>query len=87
MEAFAAVLFRQNHGIDPDFPFKDADCAFVLAFSLIMLNTDLHNDSIPQDKKMTPQQFVRNNRGINGGGDFPPAYMHALYVRSPLATY
>ena len=45
------------------------------------------DSSCPQDKKMTPQQFVRNNRGINGGGDFPPAYMHALYVRSPLATY
>ena len=31
---------------------------FVLAFSIIMLNTDLHNPNIPPEKKMTLQQYV-----------------------------
>ena len=27
------------------------------------------------------QEFVRNNRGINDGGDLPEDYMSALYDR------
>lgn len=39
METFAAEVYRQC----PHLPFKNEDAAFILAFSLIMLNTDLHN--------------------------------------------
>lgn len=50
MEAFAGKLFR---ALGPDKPFATCDCAFILAFSTIMLNTDLHNAQIPVNKKMT----------------------------------
>ena len=40
MEAFAEEVYKQ---CGESLPFKTQDCAFVLAFSLIMLNTDLHN--------------------------------------------
>jgi hypothetical protein len=46
---------------DIDQPLADADAAFILSFSIIMLNTDLHSDQI--QKKMTMDEFIRNNRG------------------------
>jgi hypothetical protein len=36
------------------------DTMFVLSYSIIMLNTDLHNDGVKN--KMTIEEFVRNNR-------------------------
>lgn len=56
MECFAHRYHQNNAGV-----FPDADTAFILAFSLIMLNTDLHNPNIKN--KMTKEQFLRNNRG------------------------
>jgi len=31
-------------------------------------------------KKMTADEFVRNNRGINGGEDLPRDFLRALYA-------
>ena len=43
--------------------FASADTAYVLAYSIIMLTTDLHS---PQVKtKMTKEQYIKMNRGIN----------------------
>ena len=64
MEAFASRLFTF---LGRGKPFETADAAFILSFSTIMLNTDLHNPQIPVAKKMTKEQFIRNNRGINDG--------------------
>ena len=44
-----------------------------------MLNTDLHNPSIK--KKMTPEEFVKNQRGINDGKDLPKVFLEDLYQR------
>jgi Sec7-like guanine-nucleotide exchange factor len=57
MDAFAGRLFRV---LGPGNPFKTRDAAFILAFSTIMLNTDLHNDNIPEHKKMTMADFIRS---------------------------
>eukprot|EP00889_Picochlorum_renovo_P003418 jgi/Picre1/30448/NNA_005812.t1 len=61
MEKFAERYVRCN----PD-AFKSADVAYVLAYSVIMLNTDAHNPMVK--KKMSKEDFLRNNRGINDGG-------------------
>ena len=59
-----------------------ADVVYVLAFSLIMLNTDLHNPQIAPERKMTREQFVRNNRGIGvGGTDLPETLLSELYAK------
>ena len=50
---------------------------YILAFSLIMLNTDAHSESI--ENKMTLQQFLSNNRGIDDGSDLSEALMTSLY--------
>ena len=74
MESFAKALFAAN----PE-PFANSDAAYVLAFAIIMLNTDLHNPSIVPEKKMTIDQFVSNNRGINNGGDLPRPFLERIY--------
>ncbi|KAE8898782.1 hypothetical protein PF005_g23188 [Phytophthora fragariae] len=74
MEAFSKQLYLQAGSSGP---LADADAAYVLAFSIIMLNTDLHSDHIA--KKMTVEEFVRNNRGINAGEDLPSEYLTNLY--------
>ena len=75
LERLAAVHFREN----PDGPFADADSAYIFCYSMIMLNTDLHNDSIPAARKMTAEQFERSNRGINAGGNLDAAFVHGIH--------
>jgi len=55
----------------------DADAAYVLCYSIIMLNTDLHNPQVRS--KMTLQQFIKNNRGTNDGKDWPASYLKEVY--------
>ena len=73
MENFGRVYYKQQvNGL-----MENSDAAYVLAFSLIMLNTDLHTPGVK--KKMTIEQFVNNNRGINGKKDFPKEFLDNLY--------
>jgi len=46
-----------------------------------MLNTDAHNPAINKKNKMNKDQFIHNNRGINGGKDLPPEFLEDLYQR------
>lgn len=34
--------------------------------------TDLHNPSVREDRKMTKEDFIRNNRGISSQGGCVP---------------
>lgn len=77
MDAFSKEYYAQQ---GRNSIFKNADAVFVLAFSTIMLNTDLHNPNIKNRKRMTRQQFIRNNQGINGGVDLPEAILNRLYT-------
>ncbi|KAJ3318645.1 guanine nucleotide exchange protein for ADP-robosylation factor, partial [Blyttiomyces sp. JEL0837] len=57
--------------------FSTADTAYVLAYSVIMLNTDQHNSQVK--KRMTKADFLKNNRGIDEGKDLPPAILEAVF--------
>lgn len=61
--------------------FHDADAVYVLAFSTILLNTDLHNPTLAKKNRMTQEQFLRNNRGINNGEDLPVSFLTELYAQ------
>lgn len=74
MEKFADRYTKCNPN-----EFGSADAAYVLGFSVIMLNTDLHNPNIIPEKKMTLEGFIRNCRGINDGNDFPPEFLTTIY--------
>lgn len=74
MELFAEKYCSEN----PD-AFSSAGTAYILAFSIMMLNTDAH--SVHVKSKMTLQEFIRNNRGIDDGRDLPEELMQAVYTR------
>ena len=94
-------------------PLANADTAYILAYAIIMLNTDLHNsqvltllavavhkykywrrsgyksantdaESVVQvKKKMTKEDFIKMNRGINDNKDLPVDFL--LEARMPVA--
>ena len=77
MEKFAEKFTSQNPEV-----FPSADTAFILAFSVIMLNTDLHNPSIKPERRMTIDSFLRNNRGIGENGtDLPQEFLEGIFER------
>lgn len=57
----------------------DKDAVFILTYAIIMLNTDLHNPNLKSAKRMAIEDFSRNLRGQNGGKDFDPEYLKAIY--------
>lgn len=59
--------------------FSSADSAYVLAYSVILLNTDAHNPMVKT--KMSAEDFIRNNRGIDDGKDLPEEYLRSLFER------
>ena len=71
-------------GLFSEDPKKAADAAYLLAFSLIMLNTDLHNENIRPERKMSKEDFVKNNTNYgrditDEGKDFPREVLERLY--------
>ncbi|KAK4640514.1 GDP/GTP exchange factor for ARF [Podospora bellae-mahoneyi] len=57
----------------------DQDSVYVLSYAIIMLNTDQHNPTIKKEARMNEAAFARNLRGVNGGKDFPPEYIHDIF--------
>lgn len=57
--------------------FANADTAYVLAYSVILLNTDLHSSKIA--RRMSKEDFIKNNRGINDNADLPEEYLISIY--------
>ncbi|KAJ3686891.1 hypothetical protein LUZ61_016055 [Rhynchospora tenuis] len=73
IEVFSEKFFKQQSlGI-----FATKDAVFLLCYSLIMLNTDHHNPQVK--RKMTEEEFIKNNRAINEGLDLPREYLSELY--------
>ncbi|PWA78473.1 Armadillo-type fold [Artemisia annua] len=72
LEAFSERYYEQSPQI-----LANKDAALLLSYSLIMLNTDQHNVQVK--KKMTEEDFIRNNRHINGGNDLPREFLSELY--------
>ncbi|XP_063002043.1 brefeldin A-inhibited guanine nucleotide-exchange protein 2 isoform X1 [Elgaria multicarinata webbii] len=74
MEKFAARYIECNQG---QTLFASADTAYVLAYSIIMLTTDLHSPQVKN--KMTKEQYIKMNRGINDSKDLPEEYLSTIY--------
>lgn len=55
----------------------DRDAVFVLSYSVIMLNTDLHNPKVRH--QMDLDAYKRNLRGVYNGKDFPSWYLSKIY--------
>ena len=65
-------------------PTRASDGAYLLSFSIIMLNTDLHNPNIREDRKMKLEDFIRNNTDYGSditdkGKEFPREFLESIY--------
>lgn len=56
----------------------DKDSVFILSYSIIMLNTDLHNPQVK--RQMLLDDYKRNLRGTYNGKDFPDWYLAKIYL-------
>lgn len=73
------LKFAERYISDNPNAFANADTAYVLSYSVIMLNTDLHSDKLKGKARMTKEEFIRNNRGINDKEDLPDEYLIGIY--------
>ncbi|KAH6800784.1 GNOM-like 2 [Perilla frutescens var. hirtella] len=69
VEAFSERFYDQQSSD----MFASKDAVMIFCYSIIMLNTDQHNPQVK--KKMSEEDFIRNNRSINGGNDLPREYL------------
>lgn len=62
--------------------FHNPDTIFILAFAIILLNTDMYSPNIKPDRKMMLEDFIRNLRGEQAGlGRFSgPVPLHVKSV-------
>uniref|UniRef100_A0A8C4T535 Golgi brefeldin A resistant guanine nucleotide exchange factor 1 n=1 Tax=Erpetoichthys calabaricus TaxID=27687 RepID=A0A8C4T535_ERPCA len=62
------------------FPFASNDATFLLAYAVIMLNTDQHNRNVrKQNVPMTVEEFKKNLKGVNGSLDFDQNMLEDIY--------
>lgn len=72
------LKFAERYIVGNPNAFANADTAYVLAYSVIMLNTDQHSSKL-KGKRMTPEDFIKNNRGINDNADLPDEYLRGIF--------
>ncbi|KAM9561147.1 Golgi-specific brefeldin A-resistance guanine nucleotide exchange factor 1-like isoform 2-T3 [Salvelinus alpinus] len=61
-------------------PFMTNDAGFALAYAVIMLNMDQHNNNVrKQNIPMTIEQFKKNLKGVNGNTDFDQDMLEDIY--------
>ncbi|KAI9144046.1 hypothetical protein BKA69DRAFT_1122695 [Paraphysoderma sedebokerense] len=72
MDCFAEAYFATK----PE-QIASRDAGYVLAFAIIMLNTDQHNPQVR--KRMTYEGFANNLRGLNEKKNFDAEYLKAIY--------
>lgn len=71
------LKFAERYLTDNPGSFVNAETAYVLSYSTIMLNTDLHNPQVK--RRMTKDDFIKNNRGISDGKDLPRDFLEKIY--------
>jgi len=77
-------VFSQRFCVcNPDMAAKlnSTDSVFIMAFAIILLNTDLHTPNLKPEKRMKPEDFVRNLRGIDDGSDVDREVLNGVYER------
>ena len=72
MQKMAEKYYKDNPQM-----YETADCAYYLAFAIIMLQTDTHNPHVK--KKMGIEGFSKICKGINGGKDLDSNYLQDIY--------
>nr|XP_046199216.1 IQ motif and SEC7 domain-containing protein 1-like isoform X2 [Oncorhynchus gorbuscha] len=61
--------------------FRNPDTIFILAFAIILLNTDMYSPNVKPERKMKLEDFVKNLRGVDDGEDIPRETLVGIYER------
>ncbi|OON18736.1 Sec7 domain protein, partial [Opisthorchis viverrini] len=81
MKIFQEVYCAKNRNLVARM-FCNEETVEVLAYSTLMLHTDLHNPNVRRfGQRMTQQEFINNNRGIDNGQDLPLELLCGIYHR------
>jgi IQ motif/SEC7 domain-containing protein len=83
IERLMEVFSSRYCQCSPDLVAKlhSTDATFILAFAIILLNTDLHTPSLKPEKRMKLEDFVRNLRGIDDSRDLDYDMLTGIYER------
>ncbi|CAF2741540.1 unnamed protein product [Rotaria sp. Silwood2] len=81
IEQLMKVFGQRYHITNPSSSPSNVDTIFILAFAIIMLNTDLHSRNIKPERKMRLEQFIKNLRAIDDGEDLDINYLTGIYER------
>ncbi|KAK2724301.1 IQ motif and SEC7 domain-containing protein 1-like isoform X3 [Artemia franciscana] len=60
---------------------RNPDTVFILAFAIIMLNTDLHTPNLKPERRMKLEDFIKNVRGVDDGADVDKELLKGIYER------
>ncbi|XP_055022131.1 IQ motif and SEC7 domain-containing protein 1 isoform X4 [Boleophthalmus pectinirostris] len=61
--------------------FQNPDTIFILAFAIILLNTDMYSPNVKAERKMKLDDFIKNLRGVDNGQDIPRDLLVGIYQR------
>ncbi|KAL1249485.1 hypothetical protein QQF64_020490 [Cirrhinus molitorella] len=79
IEAFSQRYCICNHDVVRQF--RNPDTIFILAFAIILLNTDMYSPNVKLERKMKLEDFVKNLRGVDDGEDIPREMLVGIYER------
>ncbi|OBA23562.1 Sec7-domain-containing protein [Metschnikowia bicuspidata var. bicuspidata NRRL YB-4993] len=71
------LKFAERYVLGNPRVFSNADAAYVLAYSTVMLNTDQHSKQVKN--RMTVENFIMNNSGIDDGKDLPRQFLEQVF--------
>jgi len=60
---------------------RNLDTVFILAFAIIMLNTDLHTPNMKPEHRMKMNDFIKNLRGVDNCEDIDRIMLVGIYER------
>ena len=72
-------VFSEKYMKDNPNAFANNDIPFILAYSILMLNTDAHSSKIANKNKMKKHEFIVNNMKVCPG--VPGDYFERIYDR------
>ncbi|XP_035244408.1 IQ motif and SEC7 domain-containing protein 2 [Anguilla anguilla] len=61
--------------------FQNPDTIFILAFAIILLNTDMYSPNVKPERKMKLDDFIKNLRGVDNGQDINRDLLVGIYQR------
>lgn len=79
MEIFSQRYCQCN--VDIVARLRSPDTIFVLAFAIIMLNTDLHTPNMKPERRMQVDDFIKNLRGTDDSHDIATDLLVGIYER------